>query len=123
MIELELGPVIACSFRIVLYAAVLALGWRFRRSYWAVGAACALAIGSNAALLAGDLFVSGLLAIPFATLNAWIYLERMRQDPEALRVLMAARQAEWSKEMHNLRNDYAQAQAEATMWRRRAQQD
>ena len=104
--------IFASGARIVIYGLVLLAGWRMRKLYhWPIGAAIVCAIASNIFLIEGMLSWSGLVAMPFAGLNAYIYLKVMREDPSTLKALLGAKEAQWSRERHDLREEVAVLQA------------
>lgn len=105
---------VAGGYRIALYAlvALVALAahqWR----HWPILAASLLAIASNAALLTGHLSLSGLIGVVVVSLTAWIFIVHMRTDRHTMKVLLAAKESDWSKERHDLLSELYAAQGTA----------
>lgn len=104
---MDSGIVMAAIARMVIYSVPLALALRFGVKHWPILVACWLALGANIVLISHNPLVAGLVALPAAALNAYIFIERMSQDPHTLRILLGSKEAAWARERHDLRNELA----------------
>ena len=119
MTEIPFDAQVAAIGRLLIYGCVFVVGFRMRRAYhWPVGLAIVFAYAANIALLRGDLFLSGMLGIPFAALNAWIYVSYMRNDVTVLKAHIGAKEAEWSTQRHDLINQLRAAEGREAQLRR-----
>lgn len=105
--------------RLAIYSLVVVAGWRaWSRRDWPVAAALVFVAASNVALLLGELGWSGVLGVPFAGLTAWVFVRSMRESPEALKAMLAAKESAWSRERHDLKQDLAVERARADVLQR-----
>lgn len=103
---------VGAGYRIAVLVIVLIVGWPVRKGYhWPIGIACLTGIGSNIAFLYGDLRASAVLAVPYIGLVGWVFIRKMQDDPVLMRHLLARKEAEWSKERHDLIGEQATLQA------------
>lgn len=117
MVEIE--GVIAGVSRAALYGIPLVAGWRVMRQFtWPIGVACSLGIILGIAAATGQTTTARVASVLLAAVNAYIYIDRMRNDPMTLRRLLASKEAEWSEERHELINDRAALKAQLWVERR-----
>ena len=94
--------VVTALYRMLVFAVVMVMAARLWRRGRLILVACAFAIGSNIALLGQDMYLSGLLGVPWVTLAAFIFLRYMWTDAESLAALIGARESRWADERHDL---------------------
>lgn len=104
--ELPDEAAVAAFARIAIFLFVLLYGWSYRRRYhWPIGLGCVLGIAANVTLVAGDLSLQGYFGLLFTVIAAWVFIDAIRNDPEALKAHLGAMEAKWSDERHDLIND------------------
>lgn len=111
--------VVTAIFKIAMYLGVLLVGFKMWRRHWPIGLACALAIAANVCILLELQKVQGGVGVFFAGVTAWIYIDRMRNDPHTVRSQWGVESAKWSHERHDLLNRVHVAEMTSELYRRK----
>ena len=103
----DVPPEVAISAvaRATFYLVVLAATARLLPRHPIVAGVCALALASIVATLADQRPIASVIAVPFAALVAYLLVDRVKHDPKVMTDYLAAQQAQWSKDRHDLIND------------------
>lgn len=111
----EIATVARGAVWLIVLVVVLPL---WRRHPLVALAACG-GLAATTARLYGDITINGYIGVPLTALIGWLLVNGMRKDHRALGALLGAREAEWSKQRHELVGDLGRARLEAQVLRAR----